>query len=668
MLRECILGALVVLVGACARTGARQVGGVEPAIVPAAAFARGPALAAAALSPDGRHIATLRTLEGRGAIYIEDADGGNPRLRHRDAARSIGNVRWSGSGRWLWFLQDAGGDEGFHLFRLDPDDASAPRDLTPFDGATVEPVRDAGRGDDRILVAINDRDSAHSDAYRLDLGSGRLDRVAANPGRFIEFVAGAAGDVAAAIAIRPDGTLVVARADDGATRWSDVFEAPPTERFRTLLIDHSTGHLLVLSDRGAPQSRLRALDLASGRLHETGPHPCGDFDVEDVVAVGGRIVGTTCVTERAGVVASDPRLGAAVAAVRREAARSAGVWLEGATPDLGAAILYTDASAQPGRFWLWEPRSGARALGATRPWLEDQPLARTEPRWFTARDGLPLLAYLTRPRGAQGAVPAVVAIHGGPWARDAGGFEAETQFLANRGYAVVQVNFRGSTGLGSATHRAGVGEFGRRMSDDLDDVVEALAAERVLHRNRICLLGGSYGGYAALMGLARGTIPYRCAVDYAGPVDLETLIAAFPPSWAPWLPRSWHRFVGDPRDPAAAARMREVSPLHLVERIRAPVLVFQGANDPRVTQAQSDRLVCALRARALEVDYLLAPDEGHSFANEETRVGVMLATEAFLARHLGGRVDATPEPAALAALDRLRAAARERADCTSVSP
>ena len=244
---------------------------------------------------------------------------------------------------------------------------------------------------------------------------------------------------------------------------------------------------------------------------------------------------------------------------------------------------------------------------------------------------------------------------GGPWTRDNGGYGSETQFLANRGYAVLQVNFRGSTGLGRQVFDGGVGEFGRKMSDDIDDAVAWAVARGIAQPDRICLLGGSYGGYATLMGLVRNPGRYRCGIDYAGPVDLATLVDSFPPGWGPFLPRSWYRFVGDPRQPGVRPQLAERSPLALVDRITAPVLIFQGANDPRVTQAQSDRIVCALRRRNVAVEYLLAANEGHSFANEETGLAVNRAVELFLARYLGGRAAGPASPRAEEALASLRA-------------
>jgi len=221
---------------------------------------------------------------------------------------------------------------------------------------------------------------------------------------------------------------------------------------------------------------------------------------------------------------------------------------------------------------------------------------------------------------------------------------------------VLQVNFRGSTGLGRRHFEAGVRQFGRAMSDDILDALGWSVGERMTDPSRVCLMGGSYGGFAVLVGLTRDSERFRCGVDFAGPVDLVTLVEAFPPSWKPFLPRSWYRFVGDPSDPADRADMKARSPLGQVAKIRAPLLLFQGANDPRVTQAQSDAIVCGLRRRGVAADYLLAGNEGHSFGNEETGLAVNRATEQFFAQHLGGRMQAKVSPRVQTTLDGLRAA------------
>jgi dipeptidyl aminopeptidase/acylaminoacyl peptidase len=257
---------------------------------------------------------------------------------------------------------------------------------------------------------------------------------------------------------------------------------------------------------------------------------------------------------------------------------------------------------------------------------------------FMARDGLKLRGYLTAPLSAEKRrVPLVVLVHGGPWSRDVWEFQGDVQMLANRGYAVLQINYRGSTGFGKRFAQAARHEFAQRMHDDLLDGAQWAAAEGIADSTRVAIMGGSYGGYAALVGLTFTPRVFRCAVDYAGTSNLVTLLESFPPSWQPFLPRTWYPMVGDPRDSASRADLLRRSPIFRVDSADAPLLIFQGANDPRVTPEQSTMIAAALHSRGIPVTYLFARNEGHSFGDAATALAVNRATEVFLAECLGGR-------------------------------
>jgi dipeptidyl aminopeptidase/acylaminoacyl peptidase len=247
----------------------------------------------------------------------------------------------------------------------------------------------------------------------------------------------------------------------------------------------------------------------------------------------------------------------------------------------------------------------------------------------------------------------IVAIHGGPWTRDSAEFSGETQVWTSRGYAVLQVNFRGSTGLGRRHFEAGVGQLGLAMVDDIVDAVLWAVREKGVASDRVCVVGGSYGGYATLVALTRYPEMFACGVDYAGPVDLVTLVSSFPPDWKPFLPRSWYRFAGNPDVPAQRRAMEQQSPIHAVDRARAPLFIFQGANDPRVTRSQSDSIARAFCNKGLPVTYLVAGNEGHSFANEETALAVTRGVEVFVGRVLGGGVQKSVSPSVQRVLDQL---------------
>jgi dipeptidyl aminopeptidase/acylaminoacyl peptidase len=304
-------------------------------------------------------------------------------------------------------------------------------------------------------------------------------------------------------------------------------------------------------------------------------------------------------------------------------------------------IVAFNDDRDPGATYLYDRATRtAQLLYRSRPWLDPEVLAPMRPVTITSRDGLALHSYLTLPMGVEPrGLPAVLVVHGGPWSRDAWGYDAEAQLLANRGYAVLQVNYRGSTGFGKAFTHAAEKEFAGKMHDDLLDGVDWLVAEGIADPARIGIYGGSYGGYAALVGASFTPDVFACAVSVVGPSSLVTLIRSFPAYWKPLLAGSWYRYVGDPDDPDQIADLDARSPMSRVGDITAPLLVIQGANDPRVTKPESDQIVAALRARGVEVEYVVKDDEGHGFVRPENRMDVYRALERFLARHLGGRAE-----------------------------
>ncbi|MEP7247653.1 MAG: S9 family peptidase [Gammaproteobacteria bacterium] len=658
-----LAAALVFLTTANSTLTPVPAGGATSPLIPLEDFARAPQFQAATVSPDGARIASIEMLDGRAAIYVGATDTGERHLVYRDADRSLSNVSWSPDSRFLLTLQDNGGDEGYHLFRLDPIKIDGAVDLTPFKGVQAELIRTSGQRSGAIAISLNKRDPQFSDAYSLDVATGALTLQIENPGTFTEYFARSNGTVVAASAITPTGQLEIWSVEGGPSHWARRYVAPATTRFKALALSADGSSLIAKSDQSRLTERLLAIPLAGGAptLLPSGKL-CARFDVTDVIVGATSIDGSTCATTRTEIEASEASLASAVAEVRRMSGDDSNVSLESRSLDGQTIILFADKGDRPGRFFLRIPGGHARLYAETRPWLAHRALAIPRAHWVTARDGLPLLIYVTHPLLNQRPGPTVIAIHGGPWSRDEGGYEGETQLLASRGYTVIQVNFRGSTGLGRQVYEGGVGEFGGKMSDDIDDAFRWAVKTDIADRQRTCVLGGSYGGFAALTALTRNHIGYRCGVDYAGPVDLETLMRAFPPSWKPFLPRSWYRFVGDPADPVKARLMHDRSPLTHVEQIRAPLMIFQGANDPRVTQAQSDKMVCSLRRRGISVDYLLASNEGHSFGNEETGLAVNRALELFLAKQLHGQAQTSVSQSTEQALETMRRAG-DSIDC-----
>ena len=440
------------------------------------------------------------------------------------------------------------------------------------------------------------------------------------------------------MAPREDGGLSVLVRDTPDAPWRTILEADQEDALTThpLAFSEDGRRLVALSSVGANTSRLVWLDCADGSETVVAEDPVYDVagvrlhpDTNDPQIAFVR-------RERMDYLVLDPAVAGDLDRLRRldrgdlelaghdDADR---IWLAGFSTDDG-----------PIRYHAYDRESGRSTfLFEHQPALSRYELAAMEPFSFTARDGLVVHGYLTFPAGEErSALPAVLNVHGGPWFRDTWGFDPEAQWLANRGYLCVQVNYRGSTGYGKAFVSAGDGEWGRRMHDDLIDAVRWVISEGYADADRIGIFGGSYGGYAALVGAAFTPDVFRCAVDIVGPSNLKTLIESIPPYWAP-LVAQFHTRIGDPATDADL--LWERSPLSRVDDIRIPLLIVQGANDPRVKQAESEQIVAALREKAIPHEYMLFEDEGHGFAKPENRLRFYVAAERFLSEHLGGRFE-----------------------------
>jgi dipeptidyl aminopeptidase/acylaminoacyl peptidase len=586
------------------------------------------------ISPDGARLAWLAPDEGVLNVWVADADAGNARPVTRERARDIRAFRWAGDGRHLLHWQDVGGDENWHLLATDLVGGET-RDLTPFDGVQAQVVKIDHRHPDTIVVALNRRDPSLHDAYRLDLRTGELELAAENPG-FVGAVADAELRVRAALETTDDGGVRIHVRDDESEPWRVLHEGGLEDALTTapLAFSRDGATLFAVSSVGADTGRLVRIDCASGSVEPIVEDPAADvvdvhFDpdtLEPQVAVLAKartahvVIDPPVAEDVAALTALEPgdlRLVARDAADRR--------WL-----------VAFDADDGPIRYHLWS-RAERRAtfLFEHQPALARYRLAPREPFSLAARDGLTLHGYLTFPPGQQrSGLPTVLLVHGGPWARDFWRFDSEAQWLANRGYLCVQVNFRGSTGYGKAFTSAGDREWGARMHDDLVDTARWIADRGHADPQRIGIMGGSYGGYAALVGAAFTPELFRCAVDVVGPSNLITLLESIPPYWMP-MRSLFTRRVGDLE--ADRELLWSRSPLSRADRIRIPILIAQGANDPRVKQAESEQIVAALRERGVPHEYLLFEDEGHGFVRPENRLRFFGAAERFLARHLGGR-------------------------------
>ncbi|MCV7227968.1 S9 family peptidase [Mycolicibacterium komossense] len=612
-------------------------------------FFRPPIRAAATISPDGSRIAYLAPWKNRLNVWVHGVDGGDePRRVTADETRSVTDYRWTDDPRWLLYAQDSGGDENWHIYRVDLDEPSAPVvDLTPFPGARAYYELLADRPG-KAMVGINNRTPELADAYELDIATGELTLLAENPGKVAGWLPSRSGELFA-FSLTADGDVELSSWDAGdrALRTIKVYDgADYTLGIWPMAVTADGKGLLLGSNRNPEHTTLVRLDVATGEETEVDSHPTLSIDPRAgvfptlpspliVSRRTGELLAVRYLGERQVIQTVDDQFATVLASVEK---LSGGDLTAISSDDSGRRwVVSFDDDTNPGVTYLYDHATGeSRELFRPLPHLDPASLVPMTPVTIRSRDGLDLHSYLTLPLGTEPrGLPLVLVVHGGPWARDSWGFQSGTQLLANRGYAVLQVNFRGSTGYGQGFVKAAIGEFAGKMHDDLIDAVNWAVDQGYADRDRVAILGGSYGGYAALVGVTFTPDVFAAAVDYVGISSLANFMRTLPEVARPHLANNWHLFVGDPDDPDQLADMLARSPITRVDQIRTPLLVIQGANDVRVVQAESDNLVEALRARGVDVEYMVKGDEGHGFVNPENVVDLWRAIDRFLAEHLG---------------------------------
>ncbi|MBM3494217.1 MAG: S9 family peptidase [Armatimonadetes bacterium] len=583
------------------------------------------------LSPDGARLAYIAPDEGVLNVWVRTVGKEDDRPVTRDRRRGIRMYAWAFDNRRLLYLQDADGDENWHVWSVDLE-GTAIRDLTPFLGTQASIVAAEPTRPDHMLVAINVRDARVHDVYEVTLSTGALHLVAENPGDVVGWLADSKMAVRGAMAAMPDGGFQLRTRSDDDDAWRAQVTWPADEEGQPHGFTRDGSGIYVSSSLGADTAELRLLDLADGSERTLASDP--NVDVDDVVIHPTlrhvQAVGFT--KHKLEWTVLDPEVEADFA--RLQGARPGDLHLVSRDlADRTWILLYVNDTS-PAAYHVYDRNTGElRLLFTTRPALEKAVLASMRPVEILTRDGLTLVSYLTVPVGVEPRnLPLVLNVHGGPWARDVWGYDPEAQWLANRGFACLQVNFRGSTGFGKRFLHAGDRLGGAKMHDDLIDAVNWAVGEGHADPARVAIYGGSYGGYAALVGAAFTPDVFACAVDIVGPSSLRTLIASIPPYWEP-LKRMFTQRIGDPE--TEPDFLDERSPLNRADAIRCPLLIAQGANDPRVKQAESEQIVAALRERGTPVEYMVFEDEGHGFARPENRLKFHEAAERFLCEHLG---------------------------------
>ena len=612
-----------------------------PALIPREILFGNPEKAQPRLSPDGKRLAYLAPVDGVLNVHtgpvISPTGGEDYRPVTQDRKRGIRIYFWAEDNEHIIYLQDAGGDEDWRIYATDPETEET-RDLTPFEEVQAQLLAKNKHFPDTLLIGLNKENREIHDVYRLSISSGDLELVAKNPGNVASWVADSDFRVRGALAATPEGGFDLLFRETEKDDWRTLVSWGPEDALNSGPVGFSGDgtRMYLLDSRGSNAARLAVLDLRSNAydvlagddrydVSEVLVNP-DTYEVEAVAIEKARAEWTVLdesIREDFETVRELNRGDFAIASRDRADER----WLVAFTVDKGGASYYS---------YDRKKREGVHLFDAW-PELAEYTLAQMEPVSFTTRDGLEIEGYLTLPSGGGNEnLPLVLNVHGGPWARDAWGYDPEAQWLANRGYACLQVNYRGSTGYGKAFLNAGNKEWGARMHDDLVDAVNWAVDEGVADPERVAIYGGSYGGYAALVGATFTPDLFRCAVDIVGPSNLVTLINSIPPYWST-LREIFHTRVGNPETEEEFLKSR--SPLSFVDRIRIPVLIAQGANDPRVKQSESEQIVAAMKENGIDHEYLLFDDEGHGFARHENRLLFYAAAERFLARHLGGRFE-----------------------------
>ena len=610
-----------------------------------------PERAAPQISPNGKLLAWIAPDQGVLNVWVRSLGGtSDDRVVTSDRKRGIRNFFWQQDSSHILYTQDSGGDENWRLYQTDFASKET-RDLTPFEKVQAQVIAASPRVPGSLLIGLNKRNAQLHDVYRLDLATGTLDVDTENPGDVMGWTADEDLNVRASEAISPDGGAIIRVRDTAKSPWREFQKWGPDDSFGGVSGFSGDGKTLrLLSSVNAETSRLIEADLATGEQKVIASDDRYDAGAVMTHPHTAKLEAVQFRRARNEWKALDPAIEADFAALRKVKNGDFSIVSRDDTDHTWIVAFVVDDA--PVTYYAWDRQAKKETfLFTNRPKLEKFALSNMKPVSFPARDGLKLEGYLTTPKGApEGKLPLVLNVHGGPWARDSWGLNNEAQWLANRGYAVLQVNFRGSTGYGKNHVNAGDREWGGKMHDDLIDGVKWAVDSGVADPKRIAIYGGSYGGYAALVGASFTPDVFACAVDIVGPSSIATLIKSIPPYWKPFL-AVFNRRVGNLETEEAFLDSR--SPITKVDAIKIPLLVAQGANDPRVKQAESEAIVAAVRKKGKDVEYLLFGDEGHGFARPENRMAYYASAEAFLAKHLGGRALA-PTAAESATLKTVR--------------
>jgi len=607
-----------------------------PPLIPRSVLFGNPEKASPQISPDGKLLAYLAPTNDVLNVWVRTLGQNDDQVVTSDKKRGIRIYFWQGDSQHILYLQDQDGDENWHVYQTHYPSRNT-RDLTPFQGVQAQVVAVDPEFPNELLVGLNLRDRRLHDVYRVNLKNGAVELDTENTGDVANWTVDNKFVVRIGQVLLPDGGTQIRSRNDARSLWRNFLRWGPDETFGGVSgFTPDNQSIYLVSSVGANTSRLKEVELATGKGKVLAEDP--QYDAGNVLIHPRKrqLEAVEFVRARSEWQLIDASLQSdfdALRKVRRGDFRV--VSRDYADKTWVVSYLVDDG---PVCFYLYE-RAGKQAqlLFSNRPALEKHQLATMQPVSFQARDGMTIHGYLTLPVGvAPKQLPLVLDVHGGPWGRDTWGLDNEVQWLANRGYAVLQINYRGSTGYGKDYLNAGDRQWAGKMHADLIDGKNWAIKQGYANPQQVAILGGSYGGYATLVGLTFTPDEFACGVDIVGPSNLITLIKSIPPYWEP-IKAMFDKRVG--KVDTEEAFLRSCSPLFKAHQIKAPLLIGQGANDPRVKQAESDQIVAAMRRGNKPVEYIVFPDEGHGFARPENRLRFNAAAERFLAKYLGGRVE-----------------------------
>ena len=610
-------------------------------------FFGNPEIIESRLSPDGKYMAFIKPFDGVRNIWIkktfEDFDQARPITA--DTSRPIPAYFWSRDSKYILYVQDKGGNENYHVYAIDPfsetDHESIPeaRNLTPIEGVRSIIYHVAKNDPNLLFIGLNDRDKSWHDLYQIQISTGEKKLIKTNDHQIGAWIFDLNDQLRLANRSTNDGGMELLKVkEDG---FDSIYQCTVEESHEVVRFHKNGTHFYLVTNKGEErdlaQLVLFNLETATEKLVESDPEGEVDFGNAIFSEYTDELLATTYEGDKPRIYFKDDGFRDDYQLIK-ELLPDVEITFGSSTKDERLWMVHATSDTDPGATYLYDKQSKDLVFQyRPRPRLPIEHLAKMEPVRYLSYDGLEIPAYLTVPKDiAPHDLPAIMLVHGGPWARDFWGYHSLAQFLANRGYVVLQPNFRGSTGYGKQFLNAGNGEWGQAMQDDISSGVQFLIQSGLVDAKKVGIMGGSYGGYATLAGLTFTPEIYAAGVSIVGPSNLLTLLDSIPPYWET-IRNLFYKRMANPNTDEGKALLMKQSPLFYVKNIRVPLLVAQGANDPRVKQAESDQIVYAMKELGLPVEYLIAPDEGHGFARPENNMAFISTAEKFLAKHLGGR-------------------------------